>query len=83
MRQVKVTDTMTQNEIVLKHLEQNPKQGITPMIAFEFYGITRLGGRIFELRKAGADIQSTQETVKAKNGKARNYARYTLAAVKA
>lgn len=68
----------TQNEIIYAHLKANPTEGITPMEAFGYYGITRLGGRIFELRKLGIGIESTMETKKV-GGHARNYARYTLA----
>lgn len=72
------TEGMTQNEIVYRHLKENPKQGISPMEAFRYYGITRLGGRIFELRERGIVIDTTMETKKV-GGHARNYARYTLA----
>lgn len=68
----------TQNEIIYAHLKANPTEGITPMEAFGYYGITRLGGRIFELRKLGIDISTATETKKV-GGHARNYARYTLA----
>lgn len=78
MRQVKVTEKMTQSDIVLKHLTVNKKQGITPMDAFNFYGITRLAGVVFFLRQNGAEIRTIQETAKSKNGYTQNYARYTL-----
>lgn len=47
---------MTQKEIILDHLE---KVGtITPMEAYEMYGITRLGGIVYFLRKDGHDVKS-------------------------
>lgn len=67
----------TQNEQVLKHL-QNHKNGITSKTAFERYGITRLSGRIFELRKKGYAIQTDNVTEKNRYGHPVTYARYRL-----
>lgn len=67
----------SQNEQVLKHLK-NHKNGITAMIAFERYGITRLSGRIFELRKMGHEIITDTVTIKNRYGHAVTYARYRL-----
>ena len=75
---IPVDDNMTQGQIVLEHLKQNPK-GITPMEAIRYYSITRLSGRIFELRKMGYRIMTTTET-KRKGKRVMNYARYTLRA---
>lgn len=70
-------NTRTQKAQVLKHLK-NHKNGITSMTAFERYGITRLSGRIFELRRDGYDIITDNVTEKNKNGHAVTYARYRL-----
>lgn len=55
---------MTQNEVVLNHIKQNGE--ITSLEAFELYQITRLSGRIHDLRRQGYNI--TTEKRKAKNG---------------
>jgi len=46
----------SQNEIVLSHLQTH--KGITSMDAFQKYSITRLSGRIFDLREKGHNIVS-------------------------
>jgi len=46
---------MTQEQRVLRHLED--KGTITTWEAFMEYGITRLSGKIYELRQKGYDIQ--------------------------
>lgn len=74
---VAVTDGMTQNEIIMKHLKQNPVKGITPWEAMNFYSIMRLGARIWELKADGHRIHT--ETVARKRGsKTVRYARYVL-----
>lgn len=55
---------MTQNETILEHIKKNGS--ITSLEAFELYRITRLSGRIHDLRAQGNNI--TTEKVKAKNG---------------
>lgn len=55
---------MKQTEIVLNHIKQNGE--ITSLEAFELYRITRLSGRIHDLRRQGYNI--TTEKRKAKNG---------------
>lgn len=67
----------SQKEQVLKHL-QNHKNGITSMTAFERYGITRLSGRIHELRRDGYLIITDNVTTKNKFGHTTTYARYRL-----
>lgn len=77
MRLVKVTDDMSQCDIIRKHLELNPK-GITPLEAMNFYGIMRLGARVWDLKADGDDIRT--EMVKRKRGKKTiQYARYVKA----
>lgn len=44
----------SQNDIVLEHLKKY--RGITSFEAFSRYGITRLSGRIFDLRSRGYKI---------------------------
>lgn len=67
---------MTQEKIILEHLKRRGR--ITSYEAFLEYRITRLSGRIFELRAKGYDIATTMES---KNGK--HYAVYTLKGVEA
>lgn len=73
---VKVNEDMTQEQIVLEHLKLN-RDGITQMEATLIYGITRLSSRIYNLRKLGYNIRSTN-VIKHKGKKTINYARYTL-----
>lgn len=65
-------DMMTQNEKVLNHMKMYG--GITSIEAFRTYQITRLSGRIHELRAQGYNI--TTEHEKARNGAV--YAVYRL-----
>lgn len=79
MKQVKVTYDMTQKEIILKHLQQNLKQGISDSEARDLYGINRLGARIWDLKNHdGIKIDSVPERRKNRFGKRTIYARYTL-----
>lgn len=55
---------MTQNETILEHIKKNGS--ITSLEAFELYRITRLSGRIHDLRAQGYKI--TTEKRKAQNG---------------
>ena len=55
---------MTQNEMILNHIKKNGS--ITSMEAFAEYNITRLSGRIHDLRREGHNIIT--EKRKAKNG---------------
>lgn len=45
---------LSQEDVIARHLEQHGS--ITSMEAFEQYKITRLSGRIFDLRARGMDI---------------------------
>ena len=56
---------MTQNEIILNHIKE--RGSITSMEAFAEYNITRLSGRIHELRAKGYKITTDYEKAK-KNG---------------
>lgn len=67
---------MTQNEIILAHL--NEYDGITNAEARSFYGIMRLGSRINELRNAGHNIVSIWEHSLNRYDKMVYYVRYRL-----
>ena len=49
----------SQNLMVLRHLESGAS--LTSLTAFRLWNLTRLSGRIFELRKAGYNIEATKE----------------------
>ncbi len=53
--------TMTQNEWVFLQLAKGRK--LTPFLAYDEYGITRLGARIFDLRQEGYPITAKTLTV--------------------
>ena len=61
----------TQNEMILHHMKVHGS--ITTMEAFQKYGVTRLSGRIWELRKKYNIISTPVTTI---NGK--KIARYSL-----
>lgn len=61
---------------VLKHLKV--KGSITSLEAFELYGATRLSAIIFNLRKKGYDIKTTDGACIDRYGHKCNFARYTL-----
>lgn len=67
---------MTQNEMVLEYLKEH--KGITTLDAFREFGITRLSGRIFNLREQGYKIKSVDLIGKNRYGKSVRYTRYEL-----
>lgn len=67
---------MTQNEMVLDYMEQNGS--ITSMQAFESLGITRLSGRIYELREKGHIIENIRRETTNRFGKRVHYDEYKL-----
>ena len=67
---------MTQSEMVLDYMERFGS--ISSWQAFMDLGITRLSGRIFDLRQMGHDIISKSETKNNRWGKPVTYARYSL-----
>lgn len=67
---------MTQNEMILEHMKTH--KGITTMEAIEQYGITRLSGRIYELRQAGNVIANTDKTALNRFGKETRFVLYSL-----
>ena len=68
----------TQNKLLLRHLQQFGS--ITSMEAYELYGITRLSGRIYDLRQMGYAIKGVTESSVNRYGKKVKYRRYSLAA---
>ena len=62
---------VTQKDEVLKYLQC--QDGITSVIAFNLFGITRLAAVVFDLRKQGHDIR-----MEMKKGKNSYFGVYTL-----
>lgn len=58
----------TQTMKILRDLEAGKR--LTQLYATQEYGCTRLGARIYDLKKAGYPIQSKMITVKTRNGEA-------------
>ena len=70
---------MTQKEQVLKYM-QSHKRGISTWTAFERFGITRLSGRIYELKQDGHLIDAVTIRKKDKEtGKVKTHTEYRLA----
>ena len=67
----------TQKQDVLAHLRTH-KKGLTSMEAFSRYGITRLAGVVFELKKEGHEIDTNMLTAKDRRGKTVSFAQYTM-----
>lgn len=67
--------TDSQNKLILQHMKEHPKEGITSLDAIRKYGITRLSGRIFDLRRKGHVIEREMEKNQNNDGK---HARYFL-----
>lgn len=63
---------MTQEERILEHMRKHGS--ITSMDAFRDHEITRLSGRIHDLRREGYDIETIYET----NQYGTRYGRYVL-----
>jgi len=66
----------TKSSEVLKHLKV--KGHITSLEAFQLYGATRLSAIIFELRKKGYNIKTTDGTCIDRYGHKCNFAKYVL-----
>jgi hypothetical protein len=62
---------MTQCEAILKHLQT--RGTLTPIDAFQMYGVFRLAARCYDLRVMGHDVVTLSET---RGGK--KFARYLL-----
>lgn len=71
--------SITQNKQILTHLQEQGR--ITSLEAINKYGITRLSGRIFELRAQGYPIAKQMITVKNRFGEECRVAEYSLAVI--
>lgn len=67
---------MTQTDRILRHLREHGS--ITPLEALREFGCMRLGARIYDLKRAGYDIESKIESHRNSYGERVSYARYTL-----
>lgn len=67
---------MNKSKMVLDWLKTHA--GITSMEAFENFGATRLSAIIFNLRKAGHDIETVTVDGRDRYGNRSRYARYYL-----
>ena len=67
---------MTQNEMILKHLQE--VGNITPMEALSEYGCMRLASRISDLKKQGVMIGSRTISHRNRFGKQTSYSKYYL-----
>ena len=68
----------TQKQEVLNYIMTH-KRGITSLIAFERFGITRLADIIFRLRQEGYEIITESITTRNRYGHVTTYASYRLA----
>lgn len=68
--------TMSQKEIILRHLKRYA--GINDDIARDKYGIRRLSGRIFDLRDDGYNITTEYKNGRNRYGKKTRYGVYKL-----
>ena len=68
---------VSQNKKILEHLQTFDR--ITSLEAINKYGITRLSGRIFDLREQGYPIAKQMITVKNRFGEDCRVAEYSLA----
>jgi hypothetical protein len=67
---------VSQNNKILHHLQD--KRTITSMEAIQEYGITRLSGRIVDLKEQGYPIAKTMVNVKNRFGEECRVAKYML-----
>lgn len=75
---MKKTKKQSHCDLILKYL-QTHKRGITTMDAITKYRITRLSGRIFDLKKRGYQIESVPVEQKDKEtGETVRFVRYRL-----
>ena len=66
---------MTQAQKSLRHLDDYGS--ITPMEAYQEYGIMRLGARVWDLRAKGHEIATTLEYGVNRYGEPTRWARYS------
>ena len=67
---------MSQCDMILRHIEKHG--GITSMDAFSLYGITRLSGRIWDLRHNGYNIVSVRKEKLNRFGEMTSFCEYRL-----
>jgi hypothetical protein len=67
----------TQDEVILKELQDRWPEGLTSIEAINRFGITRLAAVIYTLKQKGWTIESTMLTVPTSYGPTR-IAEYTL-----
>lgn len=67
---------MSDKERILKFMEKHGS--ITPWEAITEFGCTRLGARIWDLKRDGHNIIATMETSTDRFGDVTRYARYSL-----
>ena len=68
---------ITQKEMILRHL-QTHKRGLTPLYAWQRYGVYRLSDVILRLRRDGYEIATDTEEVVNQFGKKCKVAAYRL-----
>ena len=66
----------TQNDRILRHIQDYGS--ITSMEAITEYGVTRLSGRIWDLRAAGNNIVGEYETRMNRYGESVTFKRYRM-----
>jgi hypothetical protein len=62
-----IEDYLSQNELVLKHLQE--VGSLTSLEAIQKYGITRISARVYDLRERGHDVQTELIQVPNRRGK--------------
>ena len=67
----------TQTNDILKFMKTH-KKGLTSMEAFQRFGVTRLSGLIFNLKRQGYPISTEMVTVKTRYGRHVEVASYKL-----
>ena len=67
---------MTQTDRILRHLRDYGS--ITPLEALQEYGCMRLGARIYDLKRAGYNIQTSYVAGVNRYGEKTRWARYEL-----
>lgn len=67
----------SQNKTILKYLQKH-KKGITSIEAFQKFDITRLSGRIHDLRAMGYSIETIDCMALKEDGRKVRYGRYVL-----
>ncbi len=72
---------MTQNDMVIQYIKDFGS--ISSWQAFTDLGITRLSGRIFDLKQMGYEFERKDVTTKNRYGKSVTFAKYSLKEAKA